>query len=415
MITKIGLYRDPRKNRQWVVRWFGEYDPNAGKHKRYSKSFNLKRDAEAFQSQLTLALKEGQQRDRPEEVALGDFCEDWLRIRSANVKPATLKLYSDTIERLYGYFGRSCQLSKLTPHLAATFLADLRPADSTRRHERLSNWTKHRILRNCKTMFGGAVTWQLLCKNPFQSVMPPKLTTTRWHYVKPDEYLNLLEVAPSLRWRTCYALAYTAGLRFGELFSLTWSDIDFETSEVRIDNRPATSTMPPFDVKDYEARRIPLPRHTIDILVELHNEAPDMVPYVLLTERLHRTVVAKWRKCQQDNRPWKNQDMANNVLREFKRHLRQTSIQQNGTLSIHTLRKSCIQNWANELPINVTKELAGHSSIATTQRYYLQVDEYHRAKAAAVIDSLIANGRNLQMTDARLTPDGNFTKKNTKY
>jgi integrase len=41
------------------------------------------------------------------------------------------------------------------------------------------------------------------------------------------------------------------------------------------------------------------------------------------------------------------------------------------------------------LPINVTKELAGHSSIATTQKYYLQVDEYHRQKAAAVIDNLL--------------------------
>lgn len=59
------------------------------------------------------------------------------------------------------------------------------------------------------------------------------------------------------------------------------------------------------------------------------------------------------------------------------------------TLSIHTLRKSCIQNWANELPMNVTKELAGHSSIETTMKYYCQVDEYHRAKAAQVTDELL--------------------------
>ncbi|MHC4105872.1 MAG: hypothetical protein ACYSR9_13095 [Planctomycetota bacterium] len=30
MIAKIGLYRDPRKEKQWVVRWYGEYDPNSG-------------------------------------------------------------------------------------------------------------------------------------------------------------------------------------------------------------------------------------------------------------------------------------------------------------------------------------------------------------------------------------------------
>jgi integrase len=103
--------------------------------------------------------------------------------------------------------------------------------------------------------------------------------------------------------------------------------------------------------------------------------------------------------------------MANNVLREFNRHVRKAAIKPNGTLSIHTLRKSCIQNWANELPINVTEELAGHSSIATTHKYYLQVDEYNRAKAAAVIDSLLVNANaqdeKPEMTDARMTPKAN--------
>ena|GEM_PF-3683131 len=56
-------------------------------------------------------------------------------------------------------------------------------------------------------------------------------------------------------------------------------------------------------------------------------------------------------------------------------------------------RKRCIQNWVNELLIHVTKELAGHSSIVTTQKYYLKVDEYHRAKAAAVIDSLLSRAQ----------------------
>ena len=51
MITKIGLYRDPRKKKPWVVRWYGDYDPAAGKRIRYSKSFTLKREAEAFQLQ----------------------------------------------------------------------------------------------------------------------------------------------------------------------------------------------------------------------------------------------------------------------------------------------------------------------------------------------------------------------------
>jgi integrase len=41
--------------------------------------------------------------------------------------------------------------------------------------------------------------------------------------------------------------------------------------------------------------------------------------------------------------------------------------------TIHDLRRSAITNWAQELPFQVVHELAGHSSIKTTMKYYLVV------------------------------------------
>jgi len=409
MITKIGLYRDPRKTKQWVVRWFGEYEPATGKQKRYSKSFQRKRDAETFQTELAMSFQQGQQRDKAEEITLKDFTEDWLKIREPELRPASLKLYGNTISRLYDYFGQNYLLSKVMPRSAAKFMSELRRMDS--KEGELSDWVRHRVHRNCKTMFKTAVSWGLLVRNPFKDVTTPRLVTRRWHYLKPAEYRKLLKVAPNLRWKAIYALVFTTGLRFGELFNLTWKDIDFDTGEVRVENRSSTETMPPFYVKDYEARRIPLPKHTLDILTQLQAEAPEKIPYAVLSEKQHKTMTAKWQERQRQKQDWKNQDMVNNVGREFKRHIKWAGIKPTGTLSIHTLRKSCIQNWANELPINVTKELAGHSSIVTTQKYYLQVDEYHRVKAAAVIDALIESGEEeekIEMTDARLTPSTDF-------
>jgi integrase len=59
-------------------------------------------------------------------------------------------------------------------------------------------------------------------------------------------------------------------------------------------------------------------------------------------------------------------------------------------LSIHTLRKCAGKNWADVLPPHVVKELMGHSSIATTMKFYSQVDESQRTRAAAVVDGLIS-------------------------
>ena len=42
--------------------------------------------------------------------------------------------------------------------------------------------------------------------------------------------------------------------------------------------------------------------------------------------------------------------------------------------------------------MHVTKELMGHSTVATTQKYYTQLDKNQLAQAAAVGDLLIGAG-----------------------
>ena len=95
--------------------------------------------------------------------------------------------------------------------------------------------------------------------------------------------------------------------------------------------------------------------------------------------------------------------MVNNINRDFKSHYRRAGIKPTGTFTIHTLRKCCAQNWADNLPLNVTQYLMGHSKAETTMEYYSQVDEAHEKKASLVIQQIIDNG--LEKSDARVTPE----------
>ena len=193
----------------------------------------------------------------------------------------------------------------------------------------------------------------------------------------------------SLRVKVAYALLYTSGARLGEAFSLTWNDIDFENGRLIIANRQGTADMPPFSIKDHEARRIPLPKHTIDLLTEWQTQAPEGVPYILLTKERYELVKAKWQALRKAGKPWLNRYMINNVLRNFKAHYKRAGIRPVGKLTIHTLRKCAGQNWADNLPMNVVKELMGHSKVETTLEFYNQVDADHEAKAARVIQQLL--------------------------
>ncbi len=271
-------------------------------------------------------------------------------------------------------------------------------------------------------MFGAAVNWELISKNPFSSIKRPKLSEQRWHYLTPGEFKRLLNASKRkrtvpLRWKVTYALAYCCGLRLGEILNLTWDDIDFKKpnskngqikeAEIKIQSRPATAATPPFMVKDKGARTIPVPKHCLDLLIDLktYNAVTDQTPYVVLHEQQYKTVHKKWKRYQQQKKPWFNRDMQNNTLATFKRHLRWAEIEPEDTLSLHTLRKCCITNWANNITNpEVVRVLAGHADLKTTMQYYCQVDKEQRAKAAAVIDEL------LSQTDARVTPRSNSGK-----
>ena len=181
------------------------------------------------------------------------------------------------------------------------------------------------------------------------------------------EYYALLDAATSVKEKVAYTLLYTGGLRSGAAFSLTWDSVDFENSFLVVMNREGTADMPPFHVKDHESRRIPLPKHTIDLLTEWQAQAPEGVPYILLTRDRYEQVKVKWQQLCKEGKEWQNRYMANNVLRNFKKHYEQAGIKPVGKLTIHTLRKSCGQNWADHLPMHVVKKLMGHSNIATTQ------------------------------------------------
>lgn len=388
MNTKISIGCDKRnKKKPWVVRWSGERDIDTGKSKRYAHSFKLKVKAEAFASQKAVDFDRGGRRDEPKET-LKPFCDKWVRLNNSH-RPETLKLYGYTIDRLLNYFGPDCLLRKIATDRAELFIAELKPLKNI---EELSDWTKHRTLRHCKTIFQSAVRWGNISQNPFKHIKGPKLRTTPWHYVKPDEYMQLLDAAPNTHRKAFYALCYTGGLRFSEAVSLRWSDINFLSGEVTLRNRRGTDTEPEFLLKDYEERTIQLPPATLNIL-----EATEAAsPYVVLDKAQYANTIIRWRK---NRRSWRWQDALYNAGRDFGRHLRKASIEAEPgeTLSIHTLRKSCIQNWANKLPMNVVKELAGHSNIATTQKFYTKVDPYYRAKAAEVTQDA------LNRTDVKLT------------
>lgn len=89
--------------------------------------------------------------------------------------------------------------------------------------------------------------------------------------------------------------------------------------------------------------------------------------------------------------------VVDNLTRGFKVIRRRAGVSK---CTPHDLRRSAITNWAQELPIQVVQELAGHSNIATTREYYLKVRAEDVDRATDLMNRLLGAGK---VADTNLT------------
>jgi integrase len=78
---------------------------------------------------------------------------------------------------------------------------------------------------------------------------------------------------------------------------------------------------------------------------------------------------------------------ANNLIRSFNVICRRAGVKK---CTLHDLRRSAITNWAQKLPIHVVQQLAGHSDVSTTRKYYLSVRSEDLVLAGKILNGILA-------------------------
>ncbi len=188
---------------------------------------------------------------------------------------------------------------------------------------------------------------------------------------------------------------YFCGLRSGEALNLLWDgvNIDFEQNKITLVNRAATQEIPPFKVKDYEERSVPMPQMVIDILTQLQAQSETKNPFVFLSkERFERIQKKVWQEKYLElgkAGDWESRYLLNNCLRDFKYHCRSAGIKTREKFNLHCLRKSYATNLANTgTPAHTLMKLMGHSSIVTSQKYYLRSSDANEKRAVEELERM---------------------------
>ena len=270
-------------------------------------------------------------------------------------------------------------LSKIKPRHAEAFIA-----------HRLSTVpsvsTANKDIRSLRSIFKLAIElrgYLIEGQNPFAKIKERKTTENEIRYVEVKEYLALMDKAKNLWWRGFLSIAYGSGLRRNEILHLTWKDIDFENQLIKVAAKKGTDNILEWELKSRKNRVVPVSDESTQLLANIQAQAPEGHPYVFISpERLilirHRRRIGKWNPTS---------ETVNNLIRDFNVIRCRARIDK---CTPHDLRRSAITNWAKELPIQIVQQLAGHSDISTTRKYYLAVRLEDMISASKVLNGILA-------------------------
>ncbi|MCE9554585.1 MAG: site-specific integrase [Planctomycetes bacterium] len=368
----------------WSVRWFG------AEGRRYSRSFDTRKEAERFAETKQQDVRKGNA-DPPKRITLREFYNEHRKLMKPILAHSTLHMQMTTLSLLAQAVGWDREIKRIARRDIETFRAQ-RAAETGN-----APATINKEIRSLRRVFELAIGRGYLPQggNPCVGLPMMKVGRKRIPYCSPKEFHEILARAPGILWQTLVVVLYTAGLRLREAMNLTWADIDFARGELHVTRRDAAGFVQAWSPKDHECRTIPVPDQAIDLLTRLQAVAPEKCPYVFMEQGRwdyyrQRVLDGTWKKGKPD--------LMNNWLRRFKTLCRKAGVRR---FTIHDLRRSCITNWARQLPIHVTQKLAGHGDIHTTQMYYLSVQDEDVVKAKSVQAQLV--GQLPEATDPKLT------------
>ena len=346
----------PKKRRHsWTVRWYGTTG------KRYSKDFTTRKLADRYARNLQGRIAIGKQ-DKPAKITLSDFMEEHTRVMTGQVAHASLADQKRALRLFEKYIGGRIGLHELKPRHAESFIAHRLSCG-------IAVGTANKDIRTLKSIFNRAIDlrgYLMEGQNPFGRIKQRKKAPKPLRYVSIDEYQRLMQSASSLWWQGLVSLAYGSGLRKGEILNLTWTDVDFERHYIHIRVKETTENTIAWEPKDHENRIVPMSDETTQLLVNMQVESEEGCPYVFISPQR----LARIKKRIKANKWNDKSDMVNNMWVSFQRLRKRAGVLK---CTLHDLRRSAITNWAQLLPIQVVQQLAGHSDITTTRKYYLAV------------------------------------------
>ncbi len=355
------MYEEKRPNGSILYRMTRQVTDNDGNKIRLTARGKSERQVKKNMEQKLLEWQREQDELKNKtmfpEVNFKMFADNWyeLNIKNANI--------SQTTKNDYKYY----LYSNIIPYFEKFKLCDITEDDCQRFLNKYVGYSKanvSKIRMTLRRVLRKAQKQKLIGENPAEDIVLPRVTEGKRRPITDEERALILKQVPKHYAGAMVLTMLCCGLRPAEIRRMEWDWIDFDNAILTIEKSKT---------KAGTGRKIPMPPQLVKALQE-HKAKNLNEQYVFV-------------RCKNPSLPmdenafyhaWHNfkreMDVANGA-KVYRNQIIESTLAED--LEPYLLRHTfCTDCQAAGVPINVAKELMGHSDISVTAKIYTHmVDE----------------------------------------
>ena len=318
--------------------WYIGYYDESGKLKKVSTKEKLKTRADIVHD---VFKKKSNTNIVPDILYFKDVQDIIFNFIKNNFAPTTLLLYKNAIRNLDEMFGYK-PIKSIT-------LIDIEEY-KTRRLKRISPVTLNIELRTIRAFFNYCVQFNLLSHNQLCKISQIRTQETKLLTFDSSEINLIFGNISHAKLKLIVTIAAYTGMRLNEILHLKYSCINSGERIIEIINSDRFAT------KTKKNRIIPVPDTLLEALTALFTDPENETAILVDPDNYIFSTDGK----VPFNKSY--------ITRKFKSLLRKLNLSED--LHFHCLRHTYFSNLSRlNVPVNYIKELAGHSSIKTTEIY----------------------------------------------
>lgn len=216
-----------RKGKGWQL--VMDYKDETGWHQKTKAGFERKQDALSYRQTLLAVVKKTAKIDvRMKGMTLMQFTDMYLNTRN-DLSFGTKRIYRDTISRMYDI--KDMPIDRIKYIDAENQIASLT-------HLKPGTIKSYRVI--LKAILSSAVRFKAIPENPIAGMKTSGESSKeekRLRVFTKDEVQYFIDHILDNKFHLILGICATTGVRIGEALGITWPDVDFVNSEIRINKQ----------------------------------------------------------------------------------------------------------------------------------------------------------------------------------